>query len=130
MPGAPGLVEYKNQPAIPPEVQMTPTFITYGGYEYSESDYSYVGWVGKSMQQYYVPDTLTWLDSADFIARSLKLKYTNPGKYIRHTEEGTILGFDSDGFPLKYSDDSCRTMASDLLDEIIDYCNLHDNIGY
>lgn len=121
-------VEYKLHRDTQNKMGKTPEFISSGGYDFNESDYTYVGYIAKQSENiFYIPDTLVYLDSASYIERRANLKYTNPGEFLLLDSDGGILGYDDNGYPLKMSDDSCRTEASLQWDELIRYHKEEEN---
>tara|TARA_Y100000389_G_scaffold55576_1_gene51421 strand:- start:27078 stop:27467 length:390 start_codon:yes stop_codon:yes gene_type:complete len=123
-------VEYKLHRDTQNQMGKTPEFISSGGYDFNESDYTYVGYIAKESDNFFhVPNTIVYLDSASYIERRSNLKYSNDGEYLLLDSDGSILGYDSNGYPLKMSDDSCRTEASDQWDELIRYHEDIENKG-
>ena len=123
-------VEYKLHRDTQNQMGKTPEFICSGGYDFNESDYTYVGYIAKESENFFhIPNTIVYLDSASYIERRSNLKYSNIGEFLLFDSDGSILGYDSNGYPLKMSDDSCRAEASDQWDELIRYHEDIENKG-
>ena len=66
------ILEYKM--VMTQEGMQVPDWVEDGGY-YGKSDFSFVGWSpNDNVREYYIPDTVTVLTNAQFIARVVALK--------------------------------------------------------
>jgi len=66
------ILEYKM--VMTQEGMQVPDWVEDGGY-YPKSDFSFVGWSpDDNVREYYIPDTVTVLTNAQFIARVVALK--------------------------------------------------------
>ncbi|MDC0308645.1 hypothetical protein OAL25_00125 [bacterium] len=123
-------VEYKLHRDTQNRMGKMPEFICSGGYDFNESDYTYVGYIAKESENFFhIPNTIVYLDSASYIERRSNLKYSNIGEFLLMDSNGSILGYDSAGYPLKMSDDSCRIESSLQWDEMIAYHEEEENKG-
>ena len=60
-----------------PEGKITPPFIQNGGHWWNPNDLTLVGWV-ESNPDYYIPETLVYLNREQFAQRALSMHATHP----------------------------------------------------
>jgi hypothetical protein len=74
--------------------RFVPGFIGDRGHWYNPVDHTFVGWISEN-RDFYVPDTIVYLDKAAFVARTLAMHAANPmrkpGENPGMMEQGDVM---------------------------------------